>query len=157
VEHSVIKSDESQRERKRDSLFMGAKISIVNSAIAVPTVIRNLSVGGVMIDCSIGLRKGARVNLNLRNIGNVAGCVTWVRDGRAGVMFDDPIDPDDVRSSIKKPKVRTPEVKGASLAPLSEGSHVEVNVPGIGLLHGCVDWIEDKRMGLSFESSLLDR
>ena len=157
MKHSVIKADESHRERTRDSLFMGAKISIIDSAVVAPTVIRNLSVGGVMIDCPTGLREGARVNLNLRNLGNVSGSVAWVRDGRAGVMFDAPINPDDIRSTITKPKVRPTAIKGASLAPLSEGSYVEVNVPGVGRLHGYVDWIEDKRMGLSFESSLLDR
>ena len=156
MEHSVVKSGESQRELTRDSLFMGAKMSISGSPVAITTVIRNLSAGGVMVDAPVGLKKQERVVTHLRNLGEVIGTVAWVHNGRAGVMFDEQINPDDVRSTIKKTSGAPKIIKGASLAPLSKGSSVEVNVPGIGTLRGTVDWIEDTRMGLSFEHSLFE-
>ncbi len=157
MEHSVISSGESQREQNRDSLFMGAKITIGTSPVAVSTVIRNLSAGGVMIDSPVGLKKGDRVVTHLRNLGEVPGDVAWVHNGRAGVMFDFRIEPDDVRSTIKRTGVVKSVVQGSSLAPIAKGTLVEVNVPGVGQMRGTVDWIEDKRMTLSFEKSLFNR
>lgn len=157
MKHSVITSGESQRERTRDSLFMGAKVTVGQSPIAVSTVIRNLSAGGVMIDAPTTLKKNDVVISHLRNIGDVRGTVAWVHNGRAGIMFDQPIDPEEVRSSIKKPSEIKPIVNGAVLSPLAKGSFVDVMIPGFGTFRGSVDWVEDKRMGLSFERSLLLR
>ncbi len=154
MKHSAITAGESQRERMRDSLFMGAKITIGASPVAVSTVIRNLSDGGVMIDSPVGLKKGQRVTTHLRNVGDVAGSVAWVHNGRAGVMFDAKISPEDVRSSIKKTTLPPPPLQGTGLALLAKGSVVDVVVPGVGQMRGTVDWIEDKRMSLSFERSL---
>jgi len=156
VKHTVISSGESQRGLTRDSLFMGAKITIGSSPVAVSTVIRNLSAGGAMIDSPVGLKKDDYVITHLRNLGEVPGKVAWVHDGRAGVTFDFRIDPDDVRAAVKRPGLGKPIVKHSTLAPLEKGSMVEVNVPGIGILRGTVDWLEDKRMTLSFERSLLN-
>ena len=152
VEHSVVNTEEMQRERTRDSLFMGAKVTVGASAVAVSTVIRNLSDGGVMIDSPTGIQKGQRVTTHLKNIGEVSGTVAWVHNGRAGVMFDEKIDPDEVRSSIKKPTA--PVAQGTVLKPLTKGALVGVNVPGLGTFRGTIDWVEDKSMCISFERSL---
>lgn len=124
MKHSVIDEGASQREQMRDSLSMGAKISIGTSPVAVSTVIRNLSPGGAMIDSPIGLKKGDRVITHLRNLGEVPGNVAWVHEGRAGVMFDFRIDPDDVRTAIKKPGAAKPIVQHSVLSPLTKGSIV---------------------------------
>jgi len=157
VKHSVIDMGESQREQTRESLFMGAKITIAKSPVAVPTVIRNLSATGAMIDSPVGLRPNDEVTTHLRNLGEVPGRVAWVHNGRAGIMFDFRIDPDDVRTAIKRPGAAKPIVQGLVLAPLTKGSVVEVNIPGIGHIRGTVEWLEDKRMTLCFERSLLSR
>lgn len=156
MKHSVISSGESQRGLVRDSLFMGGKITIGASPVAVSTVIRNLSAGGAMIDSPTGLRKGDFVITHLRNLGEVPGKVAWVHDGRAGVTFDFRIDPDEARAASKRPGLAKPIVQHSVLAPLTKGAVVEVNVPGIGLLRGTVEWLEDKRMSLTFERSLLN-
>ena len=156
MKHSVISEGESQRNQTRDSRFMGAKITFGSSAVAISTVIRNLSAGGAMIDSPAGLKKDDYVVTHLRNLGEVPGKVAWVHDGRAGVTFDFRIDPDDVRSAIKRTGVAKPIVQQTVLSPLTKGSVVEVNVPGVGILRGTVEWLEDKRMSLTFERSLLN-
>ena len=154
MKHSAISTGESQREQARDSLFMGAKITIGSSPVAVSTVIRNLSTGGAMIDCPTGLKKDDHIVTHLRTLGEVPGKVAWVHDGRAGVTFDFRIDPDDVRTSIKRPGTTQTIIKQGSFTPLAKGSVVEVSVPGLGQLRGTVEWIEDKRLSLTFERSL---
>ena len=159
MEHSVVNAGETQRERTRDSLFMGAKITIGNSLAAVSTVIRNLSPGGVMIDCPTGLKKDQRVTTHLRNVGEVGGTVCWVHNGRAGVMFDEQIDPEDVRRTVGKPKPEGVQaaVAGVFSVQLAKGVVLDVLVPGIGSIKGTVDWVEEKRMGISFDRSLFHR
>lgn len=156
MKHSVISSGESQRGLTRDSLFMGAKITIGSSPVAVSTVIRNLSAGGAMIDSPTGLKKDDFVITHLRNLGEVPGKVAWVHDGRAGVTFDFRIDPDEARSAVKRPGSAKPIVQHSILSPLTKGSIVEVNIPGVGVVRGTVEWLEDKRMSLTFERSLLN-
>jgi hypothetical protein len=155
VEQSAITAGESQRERLRDSLFMGAKVSIGASRIAVATVIRNLSDGGVMIDSPNALKKGDRLTTHLRNLGEVPGTVAWVHNGRAGVMFDDKIDPDSVRSAIMKASSPAARPVGKSSAILAAGATLDVNIPGLGPMRATVDWVEDTRLVLSFDRALV--
>ena len=51
--------------------------------------IRNLSSGGVMIECGLPLKVDDRVQLQLRSGRRVDGCVRWLGDARAGIAFDD--------------------------------------------------------------------
>jgi hypothetical protein len=157
VEHSDIKIEDMQRERTRDSLFMGAKVTIGSSSVAVSTVVRNLSDGGMMIDSPAGIQKDQRITTHLKHVGDVQGSVAWVHNGRAGIMFDTKIDPEEVRSGLKKGISATSVTAGAVLSPLAKGSVVEVNIPGLGSFRGAIDWVDDKAMGVSFERSLLNR
>lgn len=52
--------------------------------------IRNLSSGGVMIECVLPLAVDDVVSLHLRSGDEIGGLVRWVRDGKAGIAFDDP-------------------------------------------------------------------
>lgn len=52
--------------------------------------IRNLSSGGVMIECGLPLGVDDPVSLHLRSGDIVTGRVRWTRDGKAGIAFDDP-------------------------------------------------------------------
>lgn len=52
--------------------------------------IRNLSAGGVMLECPLPLVVNDEIELHLRSGRHVTGQVRWVDEGRAGVAFDDP-------------------------------------------------------------------
>lgn len=52
--------------------------------------IRNLSSGGVMIECPLALAVDDAVELQLRSGQRIGGTVRWVREGQAGIAFDDP-------------------------------------------------------------------
>lgn len=52
--------------------------------------IRNLSPGGVMIECTLPLAVDDKILLHLRSGHDAEGLVRWVRDGKAGIAFDDP-------------------------------------------------------------------
>lgn len=56
--------------------------------------IANLSSSGAMIIFTGDLAEGDKVMLQLLDHGEVAAQVRWVRDGRVGVSFADPADPD---------------------------------------------------------------
>jgi hypothetical protein len=55
--------------------------------------VRNISAGGVKIDCPRGLPGGTPVELTLRGIGLVRGIVAWSAGGFVGIRFDNTIDP----------------------------------------------------------------
>jgi PilZ domain len=82
-----------QRGKGRDSLFLTASLVVEGKANPVDVRVRNLSSGGMMIDCPSGLVKGQTVVSHLRNIGEVQGHVAWATEGRAGIAFDCEIDP----------------------------------------------------------------
>ncbi len=52
--------------------------------------IRNLSGGGVMIECNLPLAVDDAVSLCLRSGHELGGRVRWVHEGRAGIAFDEP-------------------------------------------------------------------
>jgi len=85
---------------ERDSLLLKATLRFPNGNDERVVRLRNLSAGGVMADAPTGLLRGERVKINLHSIGRVGGHVMWVTDGRAGIAFDLPINPQDARRPI---------------------------------------------------------
>ena len=61
---------------------------------------RNLSPGGVMVDCGVLREPGSLVRLEMPGLGTVAGKVAWCTAGRMGIAFDTPIDPALVRDEV---------------------------------------------------------
>jgi hypothetical protein len=55
--------------------------------------VRNISAGGVKIDCPRGLPGGTPVDVTLRGIGLVHGTVAWSAGGFVGIRFEATIDP----------------------------------------------------------------
>lgn len=98
-----------QRSRKRDSLFLAARLS-VGGKPATDIRVRNLSEGGLMIDNAPPMAIGTELIVELRNIGAVPGRVAWYVEGRAGIAFDIPIDPIKARKPVSagKPSAGTP-------------------------------------------------
>ncbi|CAN5261800.1 hypothetical protein BH09PSE3_BH09PSE3_05770 [soil metagenome] len=84
---------EIKRQAQRDSLFLSATIKVQGLATPITVRVRNLSNGGMMIDGNARLVPGQSVETDLRGIGPVSGIVAWVEAGRAGVAFDDMVDP----------------------------------------------------------------
>ncbi len=98
-----------QRSRGRDSLFLAARLRIGDEE-ATDIRVRNLSAGGLMIDNAPPVTIGAALIVELRHIGAVSGKVAWYTEGRAGIAFDDPIDP--IRA--RKPVATRPVEPGPS-------------------------------------------
>lgn len=90
----------AQRQAERDSLFLRATLHVQGIASPIDVRVRNLSNGGMMIDGNSLMMPGQAVKTELRGIGLVTGMIAWVEAGRAGVAFDDMVDPKMARSQI---------------------------------------------------------
>lgn len=88
------------RQIARDSLFVMAEMRLEGVPIEHRIKVRNLSVGGMMGEGPVRVTRGARVWVNLRNIGWAEGAIAWVQDNRFGIAFCEEIDPKDARSSM---------------------------------------------------------
>jgi len=90
---------------------------VEGAARPVSVRVRNLSRGGMMVDNSLIFQENDSVLTDLRGIGEVAGKVAWVTDERAGVVFDNIIDPKDARKPLPKPPVLLTSVANDSRRP----------------------------------------
>lgn len=89
------------RSTDRDSLFMQANVLIPGQQIPVTVRVRNLSAGGMLAEAKVrGLAQGAAIEAELRNVGFVPGRVVWVGEGKFGIAFDHPVDPQAVRRQV---------------------------------------------------------
>lgn len=79
------------RSVSRDSLFLLANVRVEQQSEQHRVRVRNLSDGGMMGEGTIKIKRGNRVDLELRNVGLVKGTVAWVQDQRFGVAFDEEI------------------------------------------------------------------
>ena len=89
------------RSVARDSLFLLADIRIEQGVETHRVRVRNLSDGGMMAEGSLKVKRGHRVEVELRNIGCVAASVAWVQDNRFGIAFDEEIDSQRARRPLQ--------------------------------------------------------
>ena len=82
-----------QRQLARDSLFVMADLRLDGSDEEHRIKVRNLSSGGMMGEGSVHVKRGALVQVHIRNIGWVEGSIAWVQDNRFGIAFREEIDP----------------------------------------------------------------
>lgn len=87
-------------DRGRDSLFLLARLKIAGSDAEHSVRVRNLSAGGLMAELPDPVEPDAAVQIELRGLGWQAGRVAWQTEGRAGIAFDRPIDPQRARKPI---------------------------------------------------------
>ncbi len=80
------------RSVSRDSLFLLANVRVEQSEDSHRIRVRNLSDGGMMGEGNLRVKRGNRLLIELRNIGQVDGTVAWVQDNRFGIAFDEEID-----------------------------------------------------------------
>lgn len=97
--------DIEHRQIGRDSLFLMADVRVVGTDGEHRVRVRNLSAGGMMAEGQMRVTPGTTIEINLRNIGWIAGAVAWVQDNRFGIAFAEQIDPK---------LARAPQVSGES-------------------------------------------
>lgn len=81
------------RHISRDSLFLLAEVRREGADSARRVRVRNLSAQGMMAEGELSVVRGARLQIDLRNVGTVSGTVAWVQDNRFGIAFSEDIDP----------------------------------------------------------------
>lgn len=91
---------EGGRTRKRDSLFLSARLTFEGSPATHDVRIRNLSEGGLMAEYEPPVATGVAVTLAMRGLGELTGRVAWCTRGRLGIAFDHPIDPTRARKPV---------------------------------------------------------
>lgn len=91
-------SNVDTRQVNRDSLFLLARIRVDGRDGDDQVKVRNLSAGGMMAEGEVRVTRGARVSVELRNVGWVEGSVAWRQENRFGIAFAEDIDPRQVRA-----------------------------------------------------------
>lgn len=79
-----------ERDQRTVTLFIVGKLLVQSGGEGLCRV-RNLSVGGLMLETCMPLTLGERVAVELRGTGSLGGVVVWAREGRAGIAFHQPI------------------------------------------------------------------
>ena len=93
-------SNVDTRQVGRDSLFLLAQVRVDGKADKGRVKVRNLSAGGMMAEGEVEVMRGARVEVELRNLGWVQGTVAWIQGDRFGIAFLDEIDPKLARAPV---------------------------------------------------------
>ncbi|MGB3167133.1 MAG: PilZ domain-containing protein [Alteraurantiacibacter sp.] len=94
-------SNVDTRQVGRDSLFLLAAVKVDGAEEAGRVKVRNLSAGGMMAEGDVKVVRGARIAVELRNVGWVDGTVAWTQDNRFGIAFIDEIDPKRARAPVE--------------------------------------------------------
>lgn len=89
------------RSVSRDSLFLLANVRIEQGSDQYRVRVRNLSDGGMMGEGAMPVKRGNRVEVELRNIGKIGGNVAWVQDQRFGIAFDEEVDSQKARKPVE--------------------------------------------------------
>ena len=106
------------RGADRDSLFLQASL-ILPGADPVTVRVRNLSPGGMLAEGRVNVTQGAAVEVDLRNVGPVSGRVIWAGEGKFGIAFDRPVDPQAVRRQVVSQSDLPPYLRRTGLEPAS--------------------------------------
>lgn len=106
------------RSADRDSLFLQAHVLIPGQAAPVVVRVRNLSAGGMLAEAATrGLAQGTAVEVELRNVGPVSGRIVWVGEGKFGIAFDHPVDPQAVRRQVVRKSDVPPHLSALDRGP----------------------------------------
>ncbi|MDZ3833417.1 MAG: PilZ domain-containing protein [Sphingopyxis sp.] len=88
------------RGADRDSLFMQATLMLREGGAPITVRVRNLSVGGMLAETPARVPESAVVEIDLKNVGPVPGRIVWVGEGKFGIAFDQPVNPQAVRRQV---------------------------------------------------------
>lgn len=103
------------RGTDRDSLFMQALLMAADGGEPAVVRVRNLSPGGMLAEAPMEIAEGAAVAVELRNVGRVSGRVIWVGEGKFGIAFDRPVDPQAVRRQVVSESDLPPHLRRTGL------------------------------------------
>ncbi|WP_425229755.1 PilZ domain-containing protein [Sphingomonas sp.] len=95
-------AEDGQRAKKRDSLFLSARLRIADNPTVHDVRVRNLSAGGLMAELARAVETDTPVTLELRGLGELTGKIAWSTHGRIGIALDHPIDPARARKPVGK-------------------------------------------------------
>ena len=112
-----------QRQLARDSLFVMADLRLEGSNDKHRIKVRNLSSGGMMGEGSVCVKRGAILQVHIRNIGWVEGSVAWIQDDRFGIAFREDIDPKVARAPIQ-PGEHSPRYAKSAMSHLANSGQV---------------------------------
>lgn len=141
-------------------------------------LIKNISAGGMMIRAYCDLKPDTAISVELKRGEQIRGKVSWVRDGTAGIQFDERVDVVELlATSMEGPRPRMPRVevrciasvrqgsqvygmrahdisqgglKVESIRDLEIGSDVVVTLPGLPTQTGVVRWRQGRCYGITF-------
>jgi hypothetical protein len=145
--------------------------------------VRNLSSGGLMVECDAALAVGMAVRIELRNLTVLDGEIVWTRPPRAGVRFVAPADVAELlRSGTgQSRRPRAPRLSATcrvlfwyqgrtsaqTLVDLSQSGcrlaiaqpppvdwPVRITIPGLPPRHATVRWVGDGEAGFAFREIL---
>jgi PilZ domain len=88
------------RQKIRESIFFGASVLFKKTGEELPVRVRNISPGGMMIDCTLGAGIGDEIVADIKNIGKVTGRVAWAVAPRMGIAFDHEVNPARARLKV---------------------------------------------------------
>lgn len=102
----ITESAAKRRQASRDSMFLTTDVLVQGAEKAVTVLVRNLSPGGMMIDSNPVFQEGALLTAAVRGIGTLTGKIAWIIEERAGVSFDEEIDPKEARAPVSEAKLK---------------------------------------------------
>lgn len=88
----MTEEDSTRRSAPRDSVMLHATVRHEMTG-EFNARVRNISPGGIKIDCATVLASGSPVEVTLRGVGPVQGAVAWSAGGCVGIRFASEIDP----------------------------------------------------------------
>lgn len=109
------------RHIHRDSLFLVAEVRLEGEEGQHRVKVRNLSSGGMMAEGDAAVQRGARLSIELRNIGWIEGSVAWVQDNRYGIAFAREIDPKLARTHVGNGDICAPRFTRPSSLHMAYG------------------------------------
>jgi len=146
--------------------------------------VRNVSSGGMMIECDAAIAVGATVKVELRNLNSVEAKVVWSRPPRLGVQFASARDVAEILHAPPEREQQQPRAPRLSAAcrvllwhvgrttaptlldlsqsgcrlmadtPPPAGASVRVTVPGLEPRHATVRWVRNGEAGLAFREAM---
>lgn len=88
------------RASRRNQILLLAQLRVDGEATTFGIRIRDLSAGGLRAQFAECRLCGARIAVEIRNIGWVEGSIVWQDGAHIGIRFDTPIDPDKARIAV---------------------------------------------------------
>lgn len=123
MDNTAATQSEASRTQARESIFLSARVRFASLNDVISVRIRNISSGGMMVDCDQPVGPGETLEVEIKNIGRVRGRIAWRTDNRMGIAFNFPIDPKRARMKAD------PDI----LEPLYTNLDFGPRRPGLGL------------------------